>query len=421
MSALAQVTSRATARMTDALRSDVVSGSLLIGAALVAVVWANSPLAPAYEALRTFTIGPASLRLDLPVRSWAADGLLAVFFFVVGNELKQEVVHGELRDPRRAVLPIVGALGGVLVPAVVFAVLNARGSGAAAGWGIPMATDIAFAVAVLAVVGRHLPAPLRTFLLTLATIDDMCAVVVIAVFYATGLAWLPLAGAVLGLTLFGYLQYGRGHLVRWAARLPAPTVYLPLAMVIWGLVHASGVHATIAGVAMGLLMRTTTRDREQTSPSQRVENVLRPVSAGLALPVFALMSAGVRLVGAGGVWSSTITWGILGGLVGGKIIGILGSSWLTARFTGAHLNPLLGWGDIAGIAALGGIGFTVSLLIAELSYPAPVQLTYAKAAILLASAVSSLLAAVILGTRNRHHRAVTYAGDVATASRSPDS
>lgn len=349
MSALAQVTSRATARMTDALRSDVVSGSLLIGAALVAVVWANSPLAPAYEALRTFTMGPASLRLDLPVRSWAADGLLAVFFFVVGNELKQEVVHGELRDPRRAALPIVGALGGVLVPAAVFAVLNARGSGASAGWGIPMATDIAFAVAVLAVVGRHLPAPLRTFL-----------------------------------------------------------------------VHASGVHATIAGVAMGLLMRTTTRDREQTSPSQRVENVLRPVSAGLALPVFALMSAGVQLVGAGGVWSSTITWGILGGLIGGKIIGILGSSWLTARFTGAHLNPLLGWGDIAGIAVLGGIGFTVSLLIAELSYPAPAQLTYAKAAILLASAVSSLLAAAILGTRNRHHRAVTYAGDVATASRPPD-
>src|SRR5690242_17406165 len=168
MSALPLVTSRAMARLTDALRSDPVSGSLLIIAAVVALAWANSPLAPAYEALGTFTAGPASLRLDLPVRSWAADGLLAVFFFTVGNELKQELVHGELRDPRRAALPIVAALGGVLVPAVVFAALNARGSGTAAGWGIPMATDIAFAVAVLAVVGRHLPAPLRTFLLTLA-------------------------------------------------------------------------------------------------------------------------------------------------------------------------------------------------------------------------------------------------------------
>jgi NhaA family Na+:H+ antiporter len=302
------------------------------------------------------------------------------------------------------VLPIVGALGGVLVPALAFAALNIPGSGTAAGWSIPLATDIAFAVAMLGLVGRHVPAPLRTFLLTLATVDDMCVVLVIAVFHATGLAWIPLACAALGLTLIGYLQYGRGRLVRWVTRLPAWIIYAPLGVVIWVLVHASGVHATIAGVVMGLLMRTTTRDREQTSPSQRVENLLRPVSAGLALPIFALMSAGVRLAGAGGFWSSTITWGILGGLIGGKIIGILGSSWLTARFTGAHLNPMLGWGDIAGIATLGGIGFTVSLLMAELSYPAPAQLTHAKAAILLASAVMSLLAAAILGARNRHHR-----------------
>jgi NhaA family Na+:H+ antiporter len=219
-------------------------------------------------------------------------GAAGSVLFIVGNELKQELVHGELRDPRRAVLPIVGALGGVLVPALAFAALNIPGSGTAAGWSIPLATDIAFAVAMLGLVGRHVPAPLRTFLLTLATVDDMCVVLVIAVFHATGLAWIPLACAALGLTLIGYLQYGRGRLVRWVTRLPAWIIYAPLGVVIWVLVHASGVHATIAGVVMGLLMRTTTRDREQTSPSQRVENLLRPVSAGLALPIFALMSAG---------------------------------------------------------------------------------------------------------------------------------
>ncbi|MDT0269039.1 Na+/H+ antiporter NhaA [Streptomyces sp. DSM 44915] len=394
------------ARLTTALRSDTVSGALLIAAALTALVWANSPLADAYTSLRDLHVGPAALHLDLPLHAWAADGLLAVFFFIVGNELKHELVHGELRDPRRAVLPIVGALGGVLVPAAVFLAVNAgAGGGALGGWGIPMATDIAFAVAVLAVVGRHLPAALRTFLLTLATVDDMVAVLVIAVAYTSGLSLTALGLAALGLALFGYLQNGRGPAVtRVRARVPGWLLLGPLALTSWALTHASGVHATIAGVAMGLLMRTTTRDGEPTSPSHRAERLLRPVSAGLALPAFALLSAGVSLAGADGFWTSGITWGILAGLVGGKLVGILGAVWLTARFTSAHLNPRLGWPDIAGLAALAGIGCTVSLLIAELSYADPADLTEAKGAILLASAVASLLAAVVLGVRGRHHR-----------------
>ncbi|MEU8804453.1 Na+/H+ antiporter NhaA [Spirillospora sp. NPDC048819] len=399
-------------RVTAALRSDAISGALLIGAALVALVWANSPLSHSYEALRSFSFGPAALHLNLNMEGWAADGLLAVFFFIVGNELKQELVHGELRDPRRAVLPIAAALGGVVVPALVFLAVNASNSGdAAGGWGIPMATDIAFALAVLAVVGRHLPGPLRTFLLTLATVDDMCAVLVIAVAYTTGLNLAALAAAASGLVLFGYLQNGRGRTVtRLRSAVPGWLLYVPLALMIWALMHASGVHATVAGVVIGLLMRTRARGREAHSPSHQAEEALRPVSSGIALPVFALLSAGVSLSGAGGFWTSTVTWGVLAGLLVGKTVGIFGVTWLTARFTSAHLNPRLAWTDIAGIGVLSGIGFTVSLLIAELSYTDAAQLTEAKGAVLLASAAASLLAAVVLGRRNRHYRRLAQDG-----------
>ncbi|MGW1994928.1 Na+/H+ antiporter NhaA [Embleya sp. NPDC001921] len=394
------------ARLRAALHSDAVGGSLLIAAALFALVWANSPLSAAYESLRTFHIGPRILHLDMPVHAWAGDGLLAVFFFIVGNELKRDLVHGELRDPRRAALPIVAALGGVLVPVLIFLAVNAgTGGEAGGGWGIPMATDIAFAVAVLAVIGRHLPAPLRTFLLTLATVDDVCAVIVIAVAYTGDLSLTALALAALGLATFGHLQNGSGRAVtRVRSAVPGPLLFGPLALIVWALVHASGVHATIAGVAMGLLMRTTTRSGERVSPSHRTDEVLRPVASGLALPVFALMSAGVSLSGAGGFWTSTITWGVLAGLIGGKLLGILGGTWLTARFTSAHLNPQLGWADIAGVGILGGIGFTVSHLVAELSYTEPAHLTDAKGAVLLASAIASSLAAVVFGARSRHHR-----------------
>lgn len=373
-------------RITAALRSDVVSGSLLLGAAVVALVWANSPLSHSYEVLREFTVGPLS------VQEWAADGLLAAFFFIVGNELKQELVHGELRDPRRALLPTAAALGGVAVPALIFVAINPDET--VGGWGIPMATDIAFALAVLAVIGRHLPTPLRTFLLTLATVDDICAVLVIAIAYTTDLNLAALAAAAAGLAVFGYLQ-------RLRSTVPIRIMFGPLAITIWALMHASGVHATIAGVAMGLLMRTRPREKEMVSPSHRSEEALRPFSAGIALPVFALTSAGVSLSGAGGFWTSPITWGVAAGLLAGKFVGIFGVTWLATRLTSAHLNPQLTWPDIAGISLLGGIGFTVSLLIAELSYTGTTHLTHAKGAILLASAAASLLAALVLGRRNR--------------------
>ena len=332
------------ARISAALRSDAVGGCLLVSTTVLALVWANSPLSGCYEALRSFTFGPAALHLDLPLEAWASDGLLTVFFFIVGNELKQELVHGELRDPRRAVLPIVAAIGGAVTPAALFLAVNVSHPGAIGGWGIPMATDPAFAVAILALVGRHLPAPLRTFLLTLATVDDMCAVIVIAVAYTSTLSFTALGCAALGLALFGYLQHGRGALVRRVrSAVPGWLLFGPLAVVTWALTHASGVHATIAGVAMGLLMRTADRDGETVSPSHRAEGVLRPVSAAVAVPVFALMSTGVPLFTAGGFWASSITWGILTGMIAGKFLGIFGGAWLTARVTSAHLNPQLGW------------------------------------------------------------------------------
>ncbi len=387
-------------------RSDVVGGALLIGAALVALVWANSPWAGGYEAFRSISFGPEALDLHLSLQEWVVDGLLAVFFFIVGNELKQELVHGELRDPRRALLPIVAAMGGVVVPAGLFLAVNAAATGgAAAGWGIPMATDIAFAVAVLAVIGRHLPAPLRTFLLTLATVDDLCAVVVIAFAYTSGVSLLALGGAAAGLLVFGWLQNGDGRAATAVRRgVPRGLLFGGLAVLIWAAMHASGVHATIAGVAMGLLMRTTKRMGQKVSPSHYAELVLGPISRVLVLPAFALLAAGVSLAGATNFWTNTITWGIVAGLLVGKVVGIFGASWLTARFTSAHLNRALAWVDIAGVGILGGIGFTVSLLIAELSYADPGHLTDAKAAVLLASTAAAVVAAVVLGRRNRHYR-----------------
>ncbi|KUP95830.1 Na+/H+ antiporter NhaA [Thermobifida cellulosilytica] len=396
------------------LRSDVVGGLLLISGAAVALLWANSPFGHSYEALRDFSFGPEAVHLHLSVEAWVADGLLAVFFFVVGNELKQEFVHGELRNPRRAMLPIVAALCGMAVPALIYSAFNASDPVRLVGWGVPMATDIAFAVAVLAIVGRHLPPALRTFLLTLAIVDDLGAIVVIAVFYTDHLSFPPLLGAAALLAVFGYLQRGRGLAARLnASALPNWVVYLPLACAVWILVHASGVHATIAGVAMGLLMRTVPLAGETEAPSHRVEHLLSPWSSGLVLPVFALMSAGVAFEGGlGALFEDTASLGILAGLVVGKTVGIAGGSWVTTRLTSAELSPSLSWVDIVGMAMLAGIGFTVSLLITELSFSGqPEILAHAKAGVLLASLAATVLAVSVLAVRNAHYRSARERAD----------
>ncbi|GAA1654902.1 Na+/H+ antiporter NhaA [Actinoplanes couchii] len=369
------------------LRREDVSGALLVVTAFVAVLWANSPWAGGYQALRDY--------------AWVADALLAVFFFVVGNELKQQFTHGDLRHPRRAVLPIVAACTGAVVPAIVFALITAGHGPAVTGWGIPMATDIAFAVAVLAVVGRGLPAALRTFLLTLAIVDDLIAIVVIAVFYAAGLSWAPLLGAIAGLIVFGLLQRRRRTL----------PLLIPLAVLIWYLVHAAGIHATVAGAAMGLLMRTRPLPGETGDPSHRAEHLLRPWTTAVVLPVFALTSAGVAFDGMAGLVTEPAAIGVFLGLVAGKTIGITGGAWLTTRLTRAELHPDLGWPDITGMATLAGIGFTVSLLIAALSYPdQPGLLEHAKGAILIASVTAAVLGGIILRWRGSRRNRAAPAG-----------
>ncbi|MFF2651080.1 Na+/H+ antiporter NhaA [Streptomyces sp. NPDC058045] len=384
--------------LADALRTETVGGIILLAAAVAALIWANSPLRDAYHSLSDFHFGPSSLGLHLSVQHWAADGLLAVFFFAAGVELKRELVAGDLRDPRAAALPVIAAVCGMAAPALVYALVNSVGGGSLAGWAVPTATDIAFALAVLAVIGTSLPSALRAFLLTLAVVDDLGAILIIAVFFTNRLDFLALGGALLGLLVFWLLLRRGVH--GWY-------VYVPLALVIWGLMYNSGVHATIAGVAMGLMLRCHRREGEERSPGERVEHLVRPVSAGLAVPLFALFSAGVAVSGSAltDVFTRPQTLGVVLGLVVGKTLGIFGGTWLTARFTRARLGDDLTWPDLFAVATLAGIGFTVSLLIGELAFTGDPHLTdEVKASVLIGSLIAAVLATLLLKFRNKHYR-----------------
>lgn len=390
--------------VADALRTETVGGVLLLVAAIVALICANSGLSDSYESVRDFHLGPASLGLDLSVQHWAADGLLAVFFFVAGIELKRELVAGELRDPKAAALPVIAALSGMAAPALVYVLVNVVGDGSLHGWAVPTATDIAFALAVLAVIGTSLPSALRAFLLTLAVVDDLFAILIIAVFFTSDLNFAALGGAVVGLALFWLLL--RKRVRGWY-------VYVPLALVIWGLMYNSGVHATIAGVAMGLMLRCTREERggttEAHAPGERIEHLVRPVSAGIAVPLFALFSAGVQVSGGaiGDVFTRPETLGVVLGLVVGKAVGIFGGTWLAARFTKAELNDDLAWADVFAVASLAGIGFTVSLLIGELAFTGDAALTdQVKAAVLIGSLIAAVFSGVLLKLRVRKYRAL---------------
>ncbi|MFD7081634.1 Na+/H+ antiporter NhaA [Streptomyces sp. NPDC002181] len=388
--------------VADALRAETVGGVLLLVATIAALLWANIPaLSASYADVSDFHIGPASLGLDLSLQHWAADGLLAIFFFVAGIELKRELVAGDLRDPKAAALPVIAAVCGMAVPALVYVLVNTAGGGSMDGWAVPTATDIAFALAVLAVIGTSLPSALRAFLLTLAVVDDLFAIMIIAVFFTSEIDFLALGGAVLGLVVFWFLL--RKGVRGWY-------VYVPLALVIWGLMYNSGVHATIAGVAMGLMLRCSREEGETTSPGEHIEHLVRPISAGLAVPLFALFSAGVSLSdeAVAQVFTRPETLGVVLGLVVGKAVGIFGGTWLAARFTRASLNEDLAWPDVLAVASLAGIGFTVSLLIGELAFADDPTLTgEVKAAVLFGSLIAAVLASVLLKLRNRKYQALT--------------
>jgi len=390
--------------VADALRTETVGGVLLLVAAVAALIWVNIPaLHDSYESVSHFHFGPEALGLHLSVAHWAADGLLAVFFFVAGIELKRELVAGDLRDPRAAALPVVAALCGMAVPALVYTLTNVTGGGSLQGWAVPTATDIAFALAVLAVIGTSLPSALRAFLLTLAVVDDLFAILIIAVFFTGSIDFAALGGAVVGLAVFWLLL--RKGVRGWY-------VYVPLALVIWGLMYNSGVHATIAGVAMGLMLRCHRHEDEEHSPGEHIEHLVRPLSAGLAVPLFALFSAGVAVSGGalGDVFTKPETLGVVLGLVVGKAVGIFGGTWLTARFTRASLSEDLEWADVFAVATLAGIGFTVSLLIGELAFDGDAVLTdEVKAAVLTGSLIAATLATVLLKVRNAKYRGLCEA------------
>ena len=395
--------------VATALRAETVGGALLLGAAVLALVWANTPWHTAYEALSGLRIGPLALHLNLTLAQWASDGLLAVFFLVAGVELKREFVAGDLSDRAKAALPIAAAACGVAVPALLYAATvlavgsGAPGGDALRGWAVPTATDIAFALAVLAVINTHLPSALRSFLLTLAVVDDLIAITIIAIFYSSGVDLLMLGLAVLPLAGFALmLRIGIHH----------PLLLAVPALLAWGLVHASGVHATVAGVLLGLLVpvsKAREEDDDYHTLAERIENALRPWSAGVAVPVFAFFAAGVRFVG-GGLGDSVrdaAAIGVVVGLVVGKAIGIFGGTYLFARFTRAELDEDLAWSDIAGLSLLAGVGFTVSLLIGELAFgEGSARDDHVRLGVLVGSTVAALLAAVVLRLRNRHYRLV---------------
>jgi NhaA family Na+:H+ antiporter len=377
------------------LRTETTGGLILLAATAIALLWANSPFDDVYRAIRDFHFGPSALHLNLSVEDWAKDGLLALFFFVAGLELKRELVVGELSQFKRAVLPIVAALGGMVVPAVLALAVGGGAPGMERAWAIPVATDIAFALGVLALTGSNLPGSARIFLLSLAVVDDLGAIIVIAVLFTAAFDLVAAGVAVLALALYAWLQH---------RRVRSPWLYVPLAVVTWVAVHSAGIHATIAGVALGLLTRVRTGPGEEEPPAVRLEHRLQPWSAAVAVPVFALFAAGITIDARslGDVFTTALPLAILTGLIAGKLAGVFGASLLAVKLRFAELPTGTGWRDIAALSLLGGVGFTVSLLIADLALDGePAEL--AKAAVLLASAFASLAAAVVLIRRSNAH------------------
>lgn len=403
-------------RLEKVLTRETTSGTILVLATIAALILANSGAASAYFGLRDTSIGFElfGLDLNLTIGHWAADGLLSIFFFMVGLELKKEFVKGDLRDPGRALVPITAAAGGVAMPAIIYTIVNAvAADGHASGWAIPAATDIAFAVAVLALVGSKLPAGIRTFLLTLAIVDDLLAIVIIAVFYSQDLQLHYLAIALIPLALYWFIA-NKAELIFHRFFSAAWFILLPIGGVVWALFLNSGIHATIAGVILAFLIpvKDSAHVKERVdapvSLSETLEHRFSPLSSGVAVPVFAFFSAGVAVGGLSGLlnaWSSAVALGVILGLMLGKIVGIVGSTFLITRLRRANLDPSIQWIDLVGVAALAGIGFTVSLLVSELSFDAgsgPWQ-DYAKVGVLSASVIAAVLGSTILLPRNARY------------------
>jgi Na+:H+ antiporter, NhaA family len=403
--------------LTDFLHTESAGGLLLVAAALVALVWANSPWQDSYEELWTtdLAVSLGSRSIDLDLREWINEGLMTLFFFVVGLEIKRELVEGELRDPRRAVLPAIAAVGGMIVPAVLYIAINIGGD-ASEGWGIPIATDIAMTVGILSLLGSRVEPSLKLFLLALAIADDIGAILVIAIFYGEAidldalLVAVGLAALVVVLRVLGVRQ---------------TSVIVVLGVGLWLAVHESGINATLVGVGLGLMAPTqpmrqrelidaaalsdlSTVDaaretamlaRESVSVVEWLEHILHPWTSFVIVPLFVLANAGIPL-GAdaiGDALSARVTYGVLFGLVVGKLVGITTFTWLAVRLGLGALPDRTRWPSIVGVAALGGIGFTVSIFVAGLAFDEVVLRERATIGILLASVAAAVLGACVLG------------------------
>jgi NhaA family Na+:H+ antiporter len=443
--------------LQEFLNTEAAGGVLLLAATVAALVWVNAPFGGTYEDFwgTHLSIDLDVIHLDESIRTWVNDALMAVFFFVVGLEIKRELLRGELAERRKAALPVAAALGGMVAPALIFLAFNAGGDGRD-GWGIPMATDIAFAVGVMALLGSRVPLSLKVFLLALAIVDDIGAIVIIALFYSNGIAVGWLAGAVGLFVLIAVMnRAGVRHL----------GLYVVVGVAAWLAVHESGVHATIAGVVLGLMTpsappydqdrveetalgyigefqtariddtregeertRTALRaledlSRHSRSPLDRLEHDLHPWTSYAVIPIFALANAGVAL--GGGIISdamrSPVTLGVALGLVAGKPLGILLFSWLAVRFGAAALPGDASWTQIAGVAIVAGIGFTVSLFISGLAFSDPQLVDEAKIGILAGSAVMGAAGYLLLRMKFRASAQTSEAAVAALSGSAPSS
>ncbi|GAA4535529.1 Na+/H+ antiporter NhaA [Nonomuraea ferruginea] len=400
-------------------KTEAGSTTLLLAATIVAMLWANSPWGDTYEAFWHIpvglTFGDATFSLDL--RHWVNDGLMAIFFFVIGLEISYEMRLGQMRDRRLVAVPALAALGGLVVPAGIYLMLNAGGPGAV-GWGVPIATDTAFVLGLLAVVGARCPDPLRAFLLTLAIVDDVLAIMIIAIFYTASLSVPALVTAVLLLAAI--------MLLRWLRIWRAPA-YIVLGFALWVATLESGVHPTLVGIALGVLVfvyapsdrklirageavqeltyapnpraavEATRLVRMSVSVNERLQLLLHPWSSYVIVPIFALANAGIRLDSEtlSAAMTSPISIGVALGLLAGKLLGITLGTWLPLRLNWGILPGNLVWGQLLGGAAVSGIGFTVSLFIVELAFEDPLLISEAKIGILAGSIASALLGGII--------------------------
>ncbi|WP_436792579.1 Na+/H+ antiporter NhaA [Actinospongicola halichondriae] len=402
-------------RVRTFLHIETAGGIVLLLATAAALIWANSPFADSYDTfwhtkLTLISFNDFALTEDLG--HWVNDGLMAIFFFVVGLEIKSELVAGELRDPRKAAVPVIAALGGMIVPAGLFMVVNLGGDGFD-GWGIPMATDIAFALGVLALLGPKIPSSLKVFLLTLAIADDIGAIAVIAIFYTSDLSlgWLAIAVGLIGVIIF--MRIGRVWYI---------PLYVAVGSGVWLATLESGIHATIAGVALGVItpavaLRPGTTEtqvdpetsvdevrsvifdvRETVSVTDRLQAVLHPFSSFLILPLFALANAGIEISSDGVRDASTspVTIGVILGLVVGKTVGVAVATWIATAIGIGDLPDGVRWRDVVGVGALAGIGFTVAIFIAGLAYTDEAVIEEAKLGILVASFLAAVVGALIL-------------------------